>query len=84
VPFGTYVQAHNEPIFKQSQHPRAIDCTYLRYIDNFQGGNHLLDLNTGQTIKRRTITQVRITQNVIELVPKLAESNQKRKNYLKK
>ena len=66
VPFGTYVQAHNEPIFKNSQHPRAIDCIYLRYVDNFQGGHHLLDLNTGQTIKRRTITQVPITQNVIE------------------
>ena len=56
VPFGTYVQAHNEPIFKNSQHPRAIDCNYLCYVDNFQVGHHVLDLNTG-TIKRRTITQ---------------------------
>jgi hypothetical protein len=75
VPFGTYVQAHNEPIFKNSQHPRATDCIYLRYVDNFQGGHHLLDLNTGQTIKRRTITQVLITQNVIKLVHKLAEAD---------
>ena len=75
IPFGTYVQAHNEPTFKNSQHPRAIDCIYLRYVDNFQGGNHLLDLNTGQTIKTRTITQVPITQNVIELVHKLAEAD---------
>jgi hypothetical protein len=75
LPFGTYVQAHNEPIFKNSQHPRAIDCIYLRYVNNFQGGHHLLDLNTGQTIKRRTITQVPIIQNVIELVHKLAEAD---------
>ena len=62
----------NEPTFKYSQHPRAIDCIYLRYVDNFQGGSHLLGLNTGKTIKRRTISQVPITKNGIELVHKLA------------
>jgi Reverse transcriptase (RNA-dependent DNA polymerase) len=75
VPFGTYVQAHNEPNFKNSQHPRTIDCIYLHYVDNLQGGHHLLDLRTGQTIKRRTITQVPITQNIIEMVHKLAEAD---------
>jgi hypothetical protein len=75
VPFGAYVQAHNEPNFKNSQQPRAIDCIYLRYIDNIQGGHHLLDLNTGYTIKRRSITQVPITNNIIGLVHKLADAN---------
>ena len=40
IPFGTYVQAHNEPTFKHSQHPRAINYIYLLYVDNFQGGHH--------------------------------------------
>jgi hypothetical protein len=75
VPFGTYVQAHNEPTFKNSQHTGALDCIYLRYVDNIQGGHHLLDLNTGQTIKRRTVTQVPITQSIIDLVHKLAEKD---------
>jgi hypothetical protein len=41
---GTYVQAHNEPNFKNSQQPRAIACIYLRYIDDIQDRHHLLDL----------------------------------------
>jgi hypothetical protein len=74
-PFGSYVQAHNEPDPKNTQHPRTLDCIYLRYVDNDQGGHHLLDLRTGRTIKRRTITTVPITQNVIDLVHKMAEND---------
>jgi hypothetical protein len=51
IPFGTFVQAHTEPNFKNSQQPREINCIYLRYVDNIQGGHHLLDLNTEHTIK---------------------------------
>jgi hypothetical protein len=81
VPFGTYVQDHNEPTFKNSQHARALDCIYLRYVDNIQGGHHLLDLYTGQTIKRRTVTQVPITQSIIDLVHKLAEKDNISKGF---
>jgi Reverse transcriptase (RNA-dependent DNA polymerase) len=73
IPFGAYVQAHHEPTIKNTQQPRTIDCIYLRYTDNFQGGHQLLDLNTGRTIKRRTVTQIPITQNVIDMVEKLAK-----------
>jgi hypothetical protein len=75
VRFGAYVQAYNEPNFKNSQQPRAIDCIYLRYIENIQGRHHLLDLNTGYTIKRRSITQVPITNNIIGVVHKLANAD---------
>jgi hypothetical protein len=51
IPFGAYVQAHHEPDPKNTQHPRTLDCVYLRYTDNDQGGHHLLDLRTGRTIK---------------------------------
>jgi hypothetical protein len=50
IPFGTYVQAHTEPDPKNTQHPRTLDCIYLRYVDDNQGGHHLLDLRTGHTI----------------------------------
>ena len=65
VAFGSYVQAHTEPEPKNTQHPRTIDCIYLRYVDNAQGGHHLLDLRTRRTIKRRTVTTVTITQNLL-------------------
>jgi hypothetical protein len=74
IPFGSYVQAHHEPDPKNTQHPRTLDCIYLRYTDNDQGGHHLLDIRTGRTIKRRTITTVPITQNIIDLVHKMAEN----------
>jgi Reverse transcriptase (RNA-dependent DNA polymerase) len=75
IPFGSYVQAHHEPDPKNTNLPRTLDCIYLRYVDNEQGGNHLLDLRTGRTIKRRVVTPVPITQNVIELVHKMAEKD---------
>jgi hypothetical protein len=73
IAFGTFVQARQEPSILNSQSPRTLDCVYLRYVDNLQGGHHLLDLHTGQTIKRRTVTPVPITQNAIELVNDMAD-----------
>jgi hypothetical protein len=81
VPFGTYFQAHNGPNFKNSQHPRILDCIYLCYADNLQVGHHLLDLHTGQTIKRRTFTQAFITKNNIEFVHKIAKADKKSEGF---
>jgi hypothetical protein len=75
VPFGSYVQAYTEPDRTSTMHPRTLDCIYLQYVDNDQGGHHLLDLRTVQTIKRRTITTIPITQNVIDLVHEMANNN---------
>jgi hypothetical protein len=75
IPFGSYVQAHHEPDKKNTQHPRTLDCIYLRYLDNNQGGHHLLDLRTGRTIKRRTVTTIPITQNVIDLVHQMSDND---------
>jgi hypothetical protein len=73
VPFGTYIQAHQEPSPTNTQHPRTLDCLYMRYLSNKQGGHELLDLRTGRLITRRAITPVPMTQSVIELVHALAE-----------
>jgi hypothetical protein len=75
IPFGSYVQAHTKPDPKHTQHPCTLDCIYLRYVDNNQGGHHLLDLQTGCTIKRCTITTIPITENVIDLVHSMAEND---------
>ena len=75
IAFGSYVQAHTEPDPKNTQYPRTLDCIYLRYVDNDQSGHHLLDLRTGRTIKRRTVTVIPITSNVIDLVHQMATNN---------
>jgi hypothetical protein len=43
IAFGSYIQAHQEPTHTNTQHPQTLDCIYLRYVDNQQGGHHLLD-----------------------------------------
>jgi hypothetical protein len=48
--FGTYVQAHNEPLPANTNAPRSVDCVYLRYNDNAQGGHKLLHLPTNSLI----------------------------------
>jgi hypothetical protein len=75
IPFGSYIQAHTEPDPTNTQLARTLDCIYLRYVDNDQGGHHLLDLRTGRTIKRRTVTTIPITANVVDLVHKMAEND---------
>jgi hypothetical protein len=75
LPFGSYVQVHTKPDPKNTQHPHTLDCIYLRYVDNNQGGHHLLDLRAGRTIKRRTITTIPITEKVIDLIHSMAEND---------
>jgi hypothetical protein len=41
IPIGSYVQAHKEPDPSNTQLPQTLDCIYLRYVDNDQGGHHL-------------------------------------------
>ena len=73
IPFGSYVQAHNEPEPSNSQLPRTLDCIYLRYMNNKQGGHELLDLRTGSIIHRRVVTQVPMGRDVIDLVHAMAD-----------
>jgi hypothetical protein len=44
-------------------------------VDNNQGGHHFLDLRTGCTIKRCTITIIVITKNFINLVHTMATND---------
>jgi hypothetical protein len=67
IPFRYHVQAGHEATFKNDNHPRTLDCLYLRYINNDQGGHELLDLRTGKTICRQMVTKVPITTSIIKL-----------------
>ena len=70
---GTYVQAHEEPKISNTNAPRSLDCIYMRYNDNAQGGHELLHLQTNSLLKRRRVTPVPITPAIIKQVHTLAE-----------
>jgi hypothetical protein len=70
--FGTYVQAHDDLKFKNSNISRTLDCIYLRYSDNLQGDHELLHLPTNQIITRQYITSSPITPAVIKQVNDIA------------
>ena len=65
---GTFVQAHDEPKHSSTNAPRSLDCIYLRYTDNIQGGHELLHLQTNSVITRRKVTPVPITPAIIKQV----------------
>jgi hypothetical protein len=75
ITFGSYVQAPTEPNLQNSQHPRTLDCIYLCYVDNDQGGHQLLDLHTAWMIKRHAVTIVPIKKTIIDLVHAMATNN---------
>ena len=53
--------------------PRSLDCIYLRYNDNAQGGHELLHLPTNSMLTRRTVTPVPITPAIIKQVHTIAD-----------
>ena len=73
IPTGAYVQASNEPIPSNTNDPRTLDCIYLRYNDNEQGGHECLHLPTNQRVTRRYATMIPITPHVIRQVDRIAE-----------
>jgi hypothetical protein len=68
IAFGTYVQAHQEPLATNTQHPRTLDCIYLRYVDNQQGGHHLLDLRKVKVQMKNKTTMLSMKQDLEELL----------------
>jgi hypothetical protein len=69
---GTYVQANNDPNPTNTNEPRTLDCIYLRYNDNIQGGHDLLHLPTNRIIMRSRVTSIPITPAVINQVHTMA------------
>ncbi|KAL7564328.1 hypothetical protein ACA910_007180 [Epithemia clementina (nom. ined.)] len=73
TPFGTYVQALDDPMIKNDLQPRTIDCIYLQPSPLHQTGYELLDIRTNRIINQGSFTVVPITQNIIELGHALSE-----------
>ena len=73
IPFGAYVQAEQENDPKNTNKPRTIDAIYLGPLDNKQGGHTLMNLTTGNTITRRKVWVLPVTDLVIKAVERMAE-----------
>jgi hypothetical protein len=73
VPQLAYVLAHDEPNPTKSTEPRAIDRIYMRLLTNMQGGHEVFNLNTGEVIHRRNVTQLPVSDQVIAAVEALAK-----------
>jgi hypothetical protein len=61
-------KAHEEPVFSNTNAPCSLDCIYLRYNDNVQGGHELLQLPTNSLITRQTVTPLPLTPAIINQV----------------
>ena len=71
VPFGAYVQAHNQPTYTNSNALRTLDAIYLRPAQNMQGGHELMDLTSGLVITCANATEIPATDLVIKAVEKM-------------
>ena len=71
VPFGAYVQAHNQPTYTNSNAPCTLDAIYLRPAQNMQGGHELMDLTSGLVITHANVTEIPVTDLVIKAVEKM-------------
>ena len=71
LPFGSYVQVHDEPSPKNSPTARTVGAITLGPTGNLQGGYKSLNLRTGKNITRRNWTHLPMPIEVIERVNKI-------------
>ena len=76
-----HVQSHEEPKPLSTNTARTTECIYLSYNDNYQGGHELLNLRTKKIITSRSITEIPITNNIIEMVENLAKNRKDAKRF---
>ena len=72
IPFGAYVQVNNDPRFKNTLSPRALDAIYVKPNGNAQRGHTVMDLNSGKLIDRPRVIEVPITPTIIKAVERIA------------
>lgn len=75
LPFGAYVQAHQEPSPSSTQEPRTVGAICLGPTGNIQGSYRFLNLQTGKTINRRSWTHLPMPQEVIDRVNELGKAD---------
>jgi hypothetical protein len=66
--FGCYCEAFDDPTITNTQEERTKSCIYLGTTGNFQGTMKFFDLETGQVIKRRKMTELPMPDSIIKRV----------------
>ena len=72
IPFGAYVQAHQENDPTSTNALRTIDAIYLQPIKNVQGGYEQMNLATERLVTYPTATELPVTDMVIKAVEEMA------------
>jgi hypothetical protein len=73
VPFGTYVEAHDDPMITNDSNPPTTPAIAIGPTGSVQGTYKFLSLTTGQKIKRREWTEYpAVLDSVIKRVEQLA------------
>ena len=77
IPFGSYVQAHDNPSPSElnTNVQRTIDCLYLRPVRN---GHELYNISTQCVITRPHVTELPIPPTVIKAVEAIAASQKQK------
>ncbi len=75
LPFGSYVQAHQEPSPSNTQTARTVGAICLGPTGNIQGAYKFLNLRTGKRIIRRRWTSLPMPQEVIDRVNDLGKAD---------
>ena len=74
VPFGAHVQANKANDPTNTNAPRTIDAIYLVPMPNARQGGHLvMNLVTGRETTATKVTEIPVTEHVINTVAKMAE-----------
>ena len=74
LPFGSYVQAHEEPNPTNTQAARTVGAICLGPTGNMQGSYKFMNLRTGRHITRRNWTGLPMPKEVIDRVDQLGRS----------
>ena len=75
LPFGAYVQAHEEPSPSNGMQARTVGAICLGPTGNAQGSYKFLNLRTGKLIKRRKWTELPMPDEVIKRVNQLGKAD---------
>ncbi len=77
LPFGSYVQAHQEPSPSNTQAACTVGAICLGPTGNIQGAYKFLNLRTGKRITHRCWTALPMPQEVIDRVNQLGKADAK-------
>ena len=68
LPFGDYVQTHEEDEPRNVNAPRDLGAISLGPMENLRGGYKFFNLNAGKLIERHAWTPIPMTQEAIDKV----------------